>query len=66
VAFHEYSIGLYPTRAEFSVDGRPLHTVEEGLPGDLMKLMVNAWYPEWLPGEKPESDGYTYVDWIQQ
>ena len=37
-AFHEYSIDLYPTRAEFSVDGRPLHTFEEGLPGDLMKL----------------------------
>ena len=64
--FHEYRIDLYPTRAEFSVDGRPLHTFEDGLPGDSMKLMVNAWYPEWLPGEKPESDGYTYVDWIQR
>ncbi len=65
-AFHEYRIDLYPTKTEFSVDGRALHTFEEGLPRDSMKLMVNAWYPEWLPGEKPESDGYTYVDWIQQ
>lgn len=65
-AFHEYRIDLYPTRAEFSVDGRPLHTFEDGLPEDSMKLLVNAWYPEWLPGEKPESDGYTYVDWIQR
>ena len=31
-----------------------------------MKLMVNAWYPGWLPGEKPESGGYAYVDWIQR
>jgi hypothetical protein len=65
-AFHEYRIDLYPTRAEFSVDGRLVHTFEEGLPGDSMKLMVNAWYPNWLPGAKPESDGYTYVDWIQR
>jgi len=65
-AFHEYRIDLYPTRAEFSVDGRLLHTFEEGLPGDSMKLMVNAWYPDWLPGEKPEADAYTEVDWIQR
>ena len=64
--FHEYRIDLYPTRAEFSVDGRPLHTFDEGLPGDSMKLMVNAWYPDWLPGEEPDKDGYTRVDWIQR
>jgi endo-1,3-1,4-beta-glycanase ExoK len=64
--FHEYRIDLYPTRAEFSVDGRLFHTFDEGLPGDSMKLMVNAWYPEWLPGEEPGQDGYTRVDWIQR
>ena len=63
--FHEYRIDLYPTRAEFSVDGRLVHTFEDGLPRDSMKLLVNAWYPEWLPGERPASDGYTRVDWIQ-
>ena len=52
-AFHEYRIDLYPTRAEFSVDGRLLHTFEKGLPGDSMKLMVNAWYPDWLPARSP-------------
>jgi beta-glucanase (GH16 family) len=41
-AFHEYRIDPYPTRAEFSVNGRLLHFFEEGLPGDSMKLMVNA------------------------
>jgi beta-glucanase (GH16 family) len=65
-AFHEYRIDLYPTRAEFSVDGRLVHTFREGLPGGSMKLMVNAWYPDWLPGERPETDGYTDVDWIQR
>lgn len=64
--FHEYRIDLYPTRAEFSVDGRPVHTFDEGLPGDSMKLMVNAWYPDWLPGEEPGQDGHIRVDWIQR
>jgi hypothetical protein len=57
---------LYPTRAEFSVDGRLLHTFAEGLPGDSMRLMVNAWYPDWLPGKESREDGYTYVDWIRR
>lgn len=61
-----YRIDLYPTRAEFSVDGRPTHTFDEGLPGGSMKLMVNAWYPEWPPGKKPESEGYTHVDRSQR
>lgn len=65
-AFHEYRIDLYPTRAAFSVDGRLLHTFEDGLPGDSMKLMVNAWYPDWLPGKKPGQDAHTYVDRIQR
>ena len=64
--FHEYRIDLYPARAEFSVDGRLLHTFRDGLPGDSMKLMVNAWYPDWLPGREPREDGHTYVDWIQR
>jgi len=28
--------------------------------------MVNAWYPDWLPGKKPERDGHVQVDWIQR
>lgn len=64
--FHEYRMDLYPTGAEFSVDGRLLHTFRDGIPGDSMKLMVNAWYPTWLPGKEPRDDGHTYVDWIQR
>ena len=48
------------------MDGRLLHTFEEGLPSDPMRLMVNAWYPAWLPGKEPERDGYVQVDWIQR
>ena len=28
-----------------------------------MKLYVNAWFPQWLSGEEPDSD--RYVDWIK-
>jgi len=28
--------------------------------------MVNAWYPDWLPGKIPERDGHVQVDWIQR
>ena len=31
-AFHEYKIDLYPTRAEFSVDSRLLHTSKKDFP----------------------------------
>ncbi len=64
--FHEYRIDLYPTKAEFSVDGRLMHTFDEGLPGDSMQLMVNAWYPDWLPGEEPGMDSQVQVDWIRR
>lgn len=30
-----------------------------------MKLYVNAWFPQWLSGEEPDSDRYVYVDWIK-
>ena len=37
-----------------------------GLPDKAMKLYINAWFPEWLGGEKPDSDRYVYVDRIEQ
>lgn len=63
--FHEYRFDLYPGRAEFYADGELLQTFDEGLPERPMRLYVNAWYPEWLPGELPETSRYTYVDWIR-
>ena len=30
-----------------------------------MYLFVNGWFPSWLTGERPTSDRYTYVDWVE-
>ena len=37
-----------------------------GLTDKAMKLYIKAWFPEWLGGEKPDSDRYVYVDRIEQ
>ena len=63
--FHEYRFDLTPDAAHFYADGMRLQTFREGLPTDPMKLLINAWFPTWLPGEKPEGDRYTYVDWVE-
>lgn len=63
--FHEYRFDFYPDRAEFYVDGGLMHSFDEGLPQDPMRLYLNAWFTTWLAGEKPEEEGYTYVDWIR-
>jgi hypothetical protein len=42
-----------------------MHSFDKGLPKEAMKLQVNAWYPTWLSGEKPGTDGYTYVDQVR-
>ncbi len=63
--FHDYRFDSYPGRAEFYVDGELMHRFTEGLPEDPMILYVNAWFPTWLSGQKPETDSHTYIDWIQ-
>lgn len=65
VGFHEYRFDLYPDKAEFYVDGELLHRFTEDLPEDPMRLYVNAWFPMWLSGQKPETDSYVYVDWLE-
>lgn len=63
--FHDYRFDFYPGRAEFYVDGELVHRFTKGLPEDPMRLYVNSWFPTWLSGERPEKDGYTYVEWLQ-
>ncbi len=63
--FHEYRFDFYPGRVEFYVDGGLMQSFDEGLPEEPMNLYANAWFPTWLPGERPTRDSYTYVDWIQ-
>lgn len=64
--FHEYRFDFYPEKVEFYVDGERMHHFTEGLPEDPMRLYVNAWFPRWLSGEKPEEDLYTQVEWLQR
>ena len=63
--FHEYRFDFYPGQADFYVNGELMHSFNEGLPEDPMRLYLNAWFPTWLAGEKQQTDRYTYVDWIR-
>lgn len=63
--FHEYRFDLYPGRIDFYVDNERMHSFDQGLPDDPMNLYVNAWFPTWLSGERPDTDSYTYVDWLR-
>ena len=62
---HEYRFDFYPDRIDFYADDELLQHFTEGLPKDPMCLYLNAWFPKWLPGRKPETNRYTYVDWMQ-
>lgn len=63
--FHEYRFDFYPRKATFYVDGEPMQSWSEGLPGEPMNIWVNTWFPDWLSGSKPARDRYTYVDWTE-
>jgi beta-glucanase (GH16 family) len=63
--FHEYTFDFYPDRLNFYVDGKLMQTWNEGMTTNSMHLLVNAWYPNWLPGTKPTTDQYLLVDWIK-
>jgi hypothetical protein len=64
--FHDYAFFYDRNSVTFYVDGEPMKEFEGGLPSKQMKLHVNAWFPKWLDGEKPDSERYVYVDWIEQ
>ncbi len=63
--FHEYRFDFYPGEASFYVDGNLLQTFDSGLPDEPMYLMLNAWFPTWLDGEKPQEESTVLVDWIK-
>jgi hypothetical protein len=64
--FHDYAFFYDQDSITFYVDGEAMKEYESGLPGQHMKLYVNAWFPKWLDGVEPDSDRYAYVDWIGQ
>jgi beta-glucanase (GH16 family) len=63
--FHDYDIEYDPGSVRFLVDGSEMQSWSTGVPRSSMYLYVNAWFPSWLAGERPNSDRFTYVDWIE-
>lgn len=64
--FHDYAFFYNQDFITFYADGEPMKEYRVGLPDKPMKLYVNSWFPKWLDGEKPDSDRYTYIDWINK
>jgi licheninase len=63
--FHEYAIEYDPRLVRFLVDGVELQRWSSGVTNSAMYLFVNAWFPSWLAGERPATDRFTLVDWIE-
>jgi beta-glucanase (GH16 family) len=63
--FHEYAIDYDPRLVRFLVDGVELQRWSNGVTNSAMYLFVNAWFPSWLSGERPATDRFTLVDWVQ-
>jgi beta-glucanase (GH16 family) len=63
--FHEYAIEYDTSSARFLVDGVLMQSWSKGVTRSAMYLYVNAWFPSWLAGEAPATDGSTVVDWIE-
>jgi beta-glucanase (GH16 family) len=63
--FHDYRFDYAPGFVKFFVDGQLMKHWTTGIPDNLMKLYVNAWYPNWLRGRMPSTDQYLLVDKIQ-
>jgi endo-1,3-1,4-beta-glycanase ExoK len=64
--FHEYAIEYDTSSVRFLVDGAPMQSWSKGVTRSAMYLYVNAWFPSWLAGERPATDRFTLVDWIEQ
>lgn len=65
--FHTYRFDLYPDSVSFYADDVLMQTWTDALPTSQMKLLVNTWFPSWVPeaGKAPTSNKYTYVEWIR-
>ena len=63
--FHNYRIEYYPEYVAFYIDNRLIQKWTDGYSDEPMYLMVNSWYPNWLPGQPPEIDKYLYIEWIR-
>ena len=64
-AFHDYVIEYDPGAARFLADGVELQRWSSGVTRSSMYLFVNAWFPSWLAGERPATDRFTEVEWVE-
>lgn len=62
--YHTYRFDYYADSLRFYVDGDLVQTWTDGIPNASMKLLVNTWFPTWLPGIAPDTQRATRVDWI--
>ena len=62
--FHTYRFDYEPGVVSFRVDGNLKQTWTQDVPDVSMKLLVNTWFPSWLPGLAPTTVEATRVDWI--
>jgi len=63
--FHDYRIEWDSRSVRFVVDGAEMQRWTSGVTRTAMYVFVNAWFPSWLGGERPATDRYTEVDWVQ-
>ena len=64
-AFHDYAIEYDPGAVRFLADGVELQRWSNGVTRSSMYLFVNAWFPSWLSGERPATDRFTEVEWVE-
>ena len=64
--FHAYAIEYDTSSVRFLVDGVLMQSWSKGVTRSAMYLYVNAWFPSWLEGERPATDRFTLVDWVEQ
>jgi beta-glucanase (GH16 family) len=62
---HEYGFDYGPNGVVFYADGQPVEEFTSGIPKRPMELYINAWYPDWVAGGPPESDGVVRVDRVE-
>lgn len=63
--FHDYRFDYGPNGVVFYADGEPVREFTQGIPERPMRLYINAWYPDWVAGGPPDSDGLVRVDRVE-
>lgn len=62
---HDYGFDYGPDGVTFYADGESVEEFTSGVPERPMPLYVNSWYPDWVAGGPPESDGAVLVDLVE-